>query len=52
MLLQKNTQNNLIKCELKEAHYVALEGAPKVSLSDLHKDVQESALKVAPKILL
>ena len=28
------------------------EGAPKVSLSDLHKDVQESALEVAPKILL
>ena len=28
------------------------EGAPKVSLSDLHKDVQESVFEVAPKILL
>ena len=28
------------------------EGAPKVSLSDLHKDVQESAFEVAPRILL
>ena len=28
------------------------EGAPKVSLSDLHKDVQERAFEVAPKILL
>ena len=28
------------------------EGAPKISLSDLHKDVQESAFEVAPKILL
>ena len=27
-------------------------GAPKVSLSDLHKDVQESVFEVAPKILL
>ena len=27
-------------------------GAPKISLSDLHKDVQESAFEVAPKILL
>ena len=28
------------------------EDAPKVSLSDLHKDVQEVAFDVAPKILL
>ena len=28
------------------------EAVPKVSLSDLHKDVQEGALEVAPKILL
>ena len=28
------------------------EGAPKVLLSDLHKDVQERAFEVAPKILL
>ena len=28
------------------------EGAHKVSLSDLHKDVQESAFEVAPNILL
>ena len=52
------------KCEEKNAfevgHDGALdsaikgtpEGAPKVSLSDLHKDVQESAFEVAPKILL
>ena len=33
MLVQKNTQNDSIKCELKElkALYVALEGAPKIS---------------------
>ena len=56
------------KCEEKNAFEVVLDGpldsairgapegkpepAPKVSLSDLHKDVQESALEVAPKILL
>ena len=28
------------------------EGAPKVSLSDLHKDIQESAIEFAPNILL
>ena len=28
------------------------EGVPKVSLSNLHKDVQESAFEFAPKILL
>ena len=28
------------------------DGAPKVSFSDLHKDVQESAFEVAPKISL
>ena len=28
------------------------EGALKVSLSDLHKDVQESAFEVGPTILL
>ena len=28
------------------------EGAPKISLSDLHKDVQENTFEVAPKILL
>ena len=32
MLVQKNSQNHLIKCELEEALYVALEGAPKISL--------------------
>ena len=32
MLVQKNTQNDSIKCELKEALYVALERAPKISL--------------------
>ena len=97
MFVQKNTQNDSIKCELKKALYIALEdapkislkealkitkkkgeektafeivldgpldgaikgategtaeGAPKVSLSDLHKDDQESAFEVAPKILL
>ena len=52
------------KCEENNAFEVVLdgaiksapegtpEGAPKVSLSDLHKDVQESAFEVAPKILL
>ena len=55
------------KCEEKNAFEVVLngpldaaikgapegtpEGAPKVSLSDLHKDVQESTFEVAPKIL-
>ena len=28
------------------------EGTPKISLNDLHKDAQESAFEVAPKILL
>ena len=32
MLVQKNTQNDPIKCEIEEAPYVALEGAPKISL--------------------
>ena len=33
MSVQKNAQNNSIKCELEEALYVALEGgAPKISL--------------------
>ena len=56
------------KCEEKNAFQVVLDGplddaikgelegtpdgAPKVFLSDLHKDVQESAFEVAPKILL
>ena len=56
------------KCEEKNAFEVVLdgpldgaikgapegtpEGAPKVSLSDLHKDVQESVFEVTPKILL
>ena len=37
---------------IKSAHEGTPEGAPKVSLSSLHKDVQESAFEVAPKILL
>ena len=52
------------KCEEKNAFEVVFDGAikgapegttedaPKVSLSELHKDVQESAFEVAPKILL
>ena len=32
MLVPKNTENDSIKCELKEALYVAHEGAPKISL--------------------
>ena len=32
LLAQKSSQNYLKKGELKEAIYVALEGAPKVSL--------------------
>ena len=32
MLVQKNTQNDSVKCELKEALYVALQGASKISL--------------------
>ena len=31
-LVQKNAQSHLIKCELEEALYVALESAPKISL--------------------
>ena len=30
--MQKSSQNNSIKGELEEAIYVALEGAPKISL--------------------
>ena len=37
---------------IKSAHEGTPEGAPKVSLSNLHKDVQESAFELAPKILL
>ena len=37
---------------IKSAPEGTPEGAPKVSLSDLHKDVQESAIEFAPKILL
>ena len=32
LLVQKSSQNNSIKGELEEAHYVALEGAPKILL--------------------
>ena len=32
MLVQKNVPNDSIKYELEEAPYVALEGAPKVSI--------------------
>ena len=32
MLVQKNAQNDSIKCEIEEELYVALEGAPKISL--------------------
>ena len=32
LLVQKSSQNNSIKGELEEALYVALEGAPKISL--------------------
>ena len=37
---------------IKGAREGTLEGPPKISLSDLHKDVQKSAFEVAPKILL
>ena len=37
---------------IKGASEGAPEGAPKVALSNLHKDVQESAFEVPPKILL
>ena len=32
MLVQKNAQNGSTNCELQETLYVALEGAPKISL--------------------
>ena len=32
LLVQKSSQNNPIKVELEKALYVALEGAPKISL--------------------
>ena len=32
LLVQKSSQNNPIKGELEKALYVALEGAPKISL--------------------
>ena len=32
LLAQKGSQNNSIKDELEETFYVALEGAPKISL--------------------
>ena len=56
------------KCEQKNAFSVTVDGSldgaikgtsegtpedvPKVSLSELHKDVQEGAFEVAPKILI
>ena len=46
MLVQKNTQNDSINCELKEAFYVALEGA----LSDLHIDVKKVHLRLHLKV--
>ena len=97
MLVQKNAQNDSIKCELEEVLYIVLrctqgftlrstkncnnknkcekknayavvvsgplggaikcspegtpEDAPKVSLSDLHKDIHKGSFEVAPKIL-
>ena len=44
--------DGLLDGAIKGAPEGTPEGAPKVSLSDLHKDVQESAFEVAPKILL
>ena len=32
MLVQKNAQNHLLKHELEGAHYITLEGTPKISL--------------------
>ena len=37
LLVQKSSQNNSIKDELEEALYVALEGAPKISLHEAQK---------------
>ena len=44
--------DGLLDGAIKGAPEGTPEGAPKVSLSNLHKDVQESAFEVAPKILL
>ena len=48
---EKNAFEVVLDGPLDVAIKVAPEGAPKVSLSDLHKDLQESAFEVAPKIL-
>ena len=49
-------EKNALKLQLivviKGAPEATPVSAPKVSLSDLHKDVQEGVFEVAPKILL
>ena len=45
LLVQKSSQNNSIKCILEEALYVALEGAPKISLSEAQKIAKKCAEK-------
>ena len=44
--------DGLLDGAIKGAPEGTPEGEPKVSLSNLHKDVQESAVEVAPQILL
>ena len=42
LLVQKSANNNLIKGELEETLYVALEGATKISLEELQKIAKKS----------
>ena len=42
LLVQKSSNNNLIKGELEETLYVALEGATKISLEELQKIAKKS----------
>ena len=47
LLVQKSSQNNLIKGILQEALYVALESAPKISFSEARKIVKKCEEKDA-----
>ena len=44
MSVQENAQNHLIRCELEEALYVALEGAPNISFHEALK-IQKNNVK-------
>ena len=52
MHTKKYEEKNAFEVVLNGRLDGAIKGALQVSLSDHHKDVQESAFEVAPKILL